>query len=140
MPSLLTLPPEIRDLIYRLLLTQKYPVSVHSPQRRSSLKNARKPKTSLPTQNQRPQEHLDAILRVNKHIHEKTAPIFYSTNRFVVGIGHYGSTESANLNGLKCFMARVPLRYISLIKRVVLVIHMTPLRIQIPMYPTTLPS
>lgn len=81
-----------------------------------------------------------AILRVNKQIHDEAAPIFYSSNRFAVGIGNYGSSRSSNLHGLKAFIARVPPGYISPIKRVVLVIHLVPLSTHIATFSNTSPT
>jgi len=119
-----SLPLEIRDRIYRLLLIQKFPINIRSPFKRRTATGCRRDKRRpvAPTIT----NHFGAILQVNKQLHGEATPVFYSANQFAVGIGDYGSSSSSNFHGLKAFLARVPVRYISLIKRVVLTIHLIP--------------
>lgn len=104
-PSRITftiLPPEIRNMIYHLLLVRDSYIQICSPRRKSNKRKS----TSV------------GILGVNKQIHDEANAVFYSANAFCVGNRHWGSLREENIHGLKAFIARVPARFISSITRI----------------------
>ena len=97
-----TLPPEIRNMIYHLLLARDSYIRICSPRRKSNKRKL----TSV------------GILGVNKQIHDEASAVFYSSNAFCVGNLHWGSLREENIHGLKAFIARVPAHFISTITRI----------------------
>jgi hypothetical protein len=85
----LSLPREVRDMIYYLILARERsnPIVIRSPRRRSAI------------QKDRPAKPVGGILGVNRQIHHEARTVFYSANTFMVGSGPYGSTRDTNLHG-----------------------------------------
>src|SRR5215469_16485518 len=105
---LLKCAPEVRNMIYSLLIQHPTPIKIRSPRKkRGTQKNLGITKYG--------------IFRVNKQIHHEASTLFYATNTFCIGNGPWGSTADTNLHGLKAFISRVP--YISQITKVQLDIH-----------------
>jgi hypothetical protein len=107
-PPLLRCPPEVRNIIYSLLIQHPTSIKIRSPRKKRGL---RRNSTTFKY----------SILHVNKQIRYEASSMFYGTNTFIIGNGPWGSTEDTNLHGLKAFISRVP--HISQIKKVQLDIH-----------------
>jgi hypothetical protein len=109
----MTLPPEIREVIYRLLLVQEVSIHISSPKSRTfrdlMFSSARA-----------------SILYVDRQIHAESIRIFYSANTFIVGNGQLGSTQHENEHGLISFVNHVPSHLVTSITKIILVIHLRP--------------
>jgi len=99
----LSLPPEIRNNVYELLVIKEDPIRVCSPRYAPS--------------------SFSVLLRLNKQINTEASTLFYCKNRFILGNGPWGSTSLANAHGLKAFLKRVPKKYLAHITDVVVEIH-----------------
>ncbi|PVH81372.1 hypothetical protein DL98DRAFT_172258 [Cadophora sp. DSE1049] len=86
----LSVPIEIRDMIYRLLLTKDDPVCIRS----SSMRN---PHIA------RPVNHTTSIVRVNRQISDEALPILYSSQPFEFSDGTRSRVTDADI--LKSFLA-----------------------------------
>lgn len=106
MTKLTTLPPEIRNIIYDLLLVSDMSFWIVSARKKHMVKNQEK------------HTYFASLLLVNKQINAEAKAIFFSHNKFVIGNGKWGSTTEVNLHGLKQFTCRVPKDCIALIRRV----------------------
>ncbi|KAH9204195.1 hypothetical protein DL95DRAFT_122359 [Leptodontidium sp. 2 PMI_412] len=109
-----SIPREMRDMVYYLVLARERsnPVVIRSPRRTSAIQKERSAKS------------VGGILGVNRQIHHEASTVLYSANTFMVGSGPYGSSQEANLHGLKAFTTRIPSRYISLVTHIHLVIYL----------------
>lgn len=107
----LSLPPEIRNTIYELLLIKDEPIYICSPLRKHAV-NRELTSTSF-----------SMLLRLNKQINAEASTIFYSKNEFVLGNGAWGSTSLPNAHGLKAFLDRVPNKYLACITEVTVEVH-----------------
>ncbi|TGO39011.1 hypothetical protein BHYA_0062g00140 [Botrytis hyacinthi] len=125
--TLLDLPLEIRQLIYKYVLVKEYRVEIVSPSGTLS--------RSHPERRERkPPKGATALLEVNKAVHHDAAQYFYQNNHFVIRLSvnalhrldNFTLTEKsitrANNHGFRCFLARVPQFYISCIKKLTILI------------------
>jgi hypothetical protein len=104
--TFMSLPLEIRVMVYELSLNGDFMVEVTSLKKWNSKKITTKiSHNSITT----------ALLPVNKQIHAEAAPVFYKTNIFLIGNGDWGTRRQANLHGLQSFISRVPAWHLSLI-------------------------
>ena len=108
-----SLPPEIRNMIYSLLLVKNEPITIASPRHRRSRVNA-----------EFTSDNFARLLRVSKQIHNEASSVFYSVNTFVVGNGDWGSKNKPNLHALRAFTARVPSRFLACITEIHYTIHL----------------
>jgi hypothetical protein len=111
MTKLLDLPPELRNIIYDLLVFQERPVAIATPRRKNAVKKTQQ------------ESHFAAILSVNKQTNKEAKTIFFSQNTFLIGNGWWGSTMRANVQALKEFIKRVPKECIALIREIELDIY-----------------
>ena len=102
----LSLPPEIRNMIYIILLINEISIPIASPHRKQR------------REKRRDRTYFACLLRVNRQINEEAKTIFYGSNTFAIGNGRWGSKEHPNLHGLKKFTARVPKPCIRLIQHI----------------------
>jgi hypothetical protein len=109
--TFLTLPPEIRNMIYCLLLIKPHPILICSPRRKHVVNQ------------ELTSENFGCLLRINKQVNIEASTIFYSKNQFVVGNGSWASKKFANVHALKAFLSRVPRKYIAHITNVVVEVH-----------------
>jgi hypothetical protein len=103
-----SLPLEIRDMIYELLLVKDNPIPILSPRKKNVINEEFTSK------------HFSCLLRVNKRFNAEASKMFYSKNRWVVGHGHWHSTRWTNEHALKEFNRRVPGQNRACIKEVYL--------------------
>jgi hypothetical protein len=98
-----TLPQEIRDQIYGLLLVRPRAICITSPKAKPAyIANF------FPTE-------FTSITLVSRKIHNETASIFYSLNIFKVGNGQW---PQPNLSGFQALVLHIPARHLSLIRKV----------------------
>jgi len=103
------LPPEIRNMIYKLLpLVFKSPIKVTPSKNILHGKSARS----------RPRKQKTGILRVDKQTYLETSQIFYSQNKFIFGTSMSDSQDEPNLQGFKQFITRVPKQHLAAITNV----------------------
>ncbi|KAH7327395.1 hypothetical protein BKA65DRAFT_481105 [Rhexocercosporidium sp. MPI-PUGE-AT-0058] len=103
-------PPEIRNMIYGLLLCVDKPVMIASPAfGKGSYRGIKK--------------HLTSLIAVSKQIGDEARTTFCGSNTWVVGNGFWGSREQPNRHALKVFLARVPRHTTALIRRLQIDIH-----------------
>jgi hypothetical protein len=108
---LLSVPPEIRNMIYVLIVKKNEGILVCSPRRKQPVKN-------------RPvSENIIPLLLLNKQINNEASAVFYSSNTFIFGNGNWGLRSQTNLHAFKAFVSRVPAKSISRIRKVVIQIH-----------------
>ena len=111
MDTFTSLPPEIRNMIYSLLLIQDSPISICSPRRWIMNERSTTPTASFHN-----------LMFVNKQIHAEVYTAFFSLNTFSIGNGDYGSSRETNVHGLKSFIRRVPAQYIRCISRLTILV------------------
>lgn len=142
--SFTSLPPEIRNTIYGLLLHLEYSVVIVSPRpRKGSTASygtkfyysmsyvAPNGEVKRRSPAQRAPKMFASLIGVNRAIGEEARTSFYGGNRFVVGTGGWGSTLEVNFHvrcfhgelkpaddgeALKAFISRVPHHAIALIQ------------------------
>ncbi|KUJ09576.1 uncharacterized protein LY89DRAFT_740662 [Mollisia scopiformis] len=102
--SFLKFPPEVRDMIYDLLVESEYSIDILSLKRKTG---SRKKSDSADP---------NAILRANKQTYSEGSARLYTVNTFTVGNGWWNSSTVPNLKGLQSFIRTVPKTFISLIK------------------------
>ncbi|KAF7931771.1 uncharacterized protein EAE98_004507 [Botrytis deweyae] len=125
--TLLDLPLEVRQIIYRYVLVKKNRIEIVSPLDTLSRSHPERRKRKQP-------KGAAALLQVNKAIHHDAAQYFYENNHFVIRLSvnalHrlsiFSYTEKsisrANSHGLRCFLTRVPRFYISCIKELTILV------------------
>jgi hypothetical protein len=123
MDTFTSLPPEIRNMIYSLLLIQGSPIPICSPRRWVMNEHSTTPTASFHN-----------LMLVNKQIHAEVYTAFYSYNTFSIGNGDYGSSRETNMHGLKSFIRRVPAQYIHYISKLTILTYLR------KMYSTPAPS
>ncbi|KAI9051849.1 hypothetical protein LZ554_004110 [Drepanopeziza brunnea f. sp. 'monogermtubi'] len=129
MPGLTSLPPELRNNIYELLLQVDHPISIVSS--RKARKAPESPKSQMMdkffhrTPVQRPEKHFASLIGVCKQIGDEARTTFYGQNKFILGNGPWGSTYEPNSHGLKTFLSRVPHHAVAQIKHLELAIYFT---------------
>ncbi|KAE9367071.1 hypothetical protein N431DRAFT_385248 [Stipitochalara longipes BDJ] len=111
MKKLTSLPPEIRNNIYDLLIVHDWPIPIASPRKKHVLRR-------------QAHSNFACLLRVNKQINLEAKTMFYARNEFIIGNGHWGSTTQANVQALKEFIRRVPKYCVSHIQNVALDIYL----------------
>lgn len=79
MATFTTIPPEITNEIYKLILLRDGDLVVTSPQKRGKRQTKRSPPAA-------------SLLRVNKQINAEAKTIFFGYNTFVLGTASCGST------------------------------------------------
>jgi hypothetical protein len=114
MPTLTTLPPELRNEIYDLLLVPEEPILIVCPRKNKKKRFWGK----LKTQAQQRHTNFASLLRVDKQISHEAKTFFYACNTFIIGNGYFGSTRQVNVRGFQKFIARVPKDCLGLIPRV----------------------
>lgn len=102
----LSLPPEIRNEIYSLLVVSPKPIRICSPRSKHQIK-----KTINPS-------NFCQLLCVNKQINAESAMMFYAVNTFTIGNGPFGSKSITNLHAFQAFIKRVPANHLGGIRRV----------------------
>jgi hypothetical protein len=114
--SFMTLPGEVRNLIYGFVLSRKMHFYVRSPLPRHELIKRRKNNQT---------SRLVGLLGLNKQIQSEVSILFYSKANFHFGNGEYHSTEMVNMHGLSSFLTRVPKHLIACITNITLNVHLT---------------
>jgi hypothetical protein len=120
MASFTSLPFEIRDMVYRLLLVYDRPVQITSPA------SSHKCRPCCHSSNFR--TDFANLSRVNKHVNAEACVVFYSLNTFQVSneIENYHSPHFANFHALREFIRRTPAEKIRLIRRICFCMRITP--------------
>lgn len=111
--TFMPLPPEIRNMVYSLLLIQDSPIPICSPRRWVMNEDSITPTASFHN-----------LMLVNKQIHAEVYTVFYSLNTFSIGNGDYGSSRDINIHGLKSFIRRVPAQYIECIPHLRIMVYL----------------
>ncbi|KAF4624229.1 hypothetical protein G7Y89_g13945 [Cudoniella acicularis] len=104
--TFLSLPPEIRIIIYHLALPSRTIIPITAP-----------PKSKPKTQR-------TALLRTTKQIYTEASFYFYTRNTFRFSNGSFGSRSHANPQGLQHFLKRVPAKHLALIRRAAIDIYL----------------
>jgi len=97
------LPPELRNMIYELVLICSSPFEICSPRRKT------------PSTTKRP---LFALLLANKQLYNEGSYILFSRNIFLFSNLDYGSTTLPNIHGMLAFIKRIPPQRLSLIANI----------------------
>jgi hypothetical protein len=105
------LPPELRNMIYELVLIRSSPFEICSP-RRKKLSTTKQP--------------FFALLLANKQLYNEGSYILFSRNIFSFSNEDYGSTTLPNVHGMLAFIKRIPPQLLSLIRRIELEFHLNP--------------
>lgn len=114
MDTFTSLPPEIRNMIYNLLLVQHSAIPICSPRRLWAMNRNSTTATA----------NFFRLILVNKQIHNEACTLFYSLNSFIIGNGNYGSSMETNIHALKSFTRRVPAQYIACISRLTILMYL----------------
>ena len=144
-PALTNLPPEIRNMIYRLILVRDQPISIFSsPSNFTDVSTRRenirpryitlrrdweaRPRPASRLRKYTPSTDSRTFFCVNKEIYAEAGLIFYSCNTFAVGNGCSGSTgeETLTYDALKTFISRVPKRFLERITKINMIMHLKP--------------
>ncbi|KAJ8060851.1 hypothetical protein OCU04_009934 [Sclerotinia nivalis] len=119
--TLLDLPLEVRQMIYRLIIVKQNAIQITSPM--DTL-----PRGHPEKKNRTPPKGGAALLEVSKAMHCDAAQYFYENNNFIIGspikhMVHVGrftkssrSSIKANRHGLQSFLTRVPRFYVNCIR------------------------
>jgi hypothetical protein len=110
-PALLKCPPEVRNMIYSLLIKNPNPIKIRSPRK----KHIKRDSTAI---------NFGHLLLINKQIRTEASSLYYSANTFVIGNGRWGSTTHTNIHALKAFTSRVPARNLSQITKLHVEVHL----------------
>lgn len=97
MATFTSLPPEIRNNIYDLLLHVDHPLTIVSPRKYRKTPNGH----VLVTTGRyllRPEKNFASLIRVNKMIGNEARTSFYGGNTWVVGNGPWGCRTEVNLH------------------------------------------
>ncbi|KAH8669494.1 hypothetical protein BGZ60DRAFT_407590 [Tricladium varicosporioides] len=131
MPSLLSLPIEIRLQIYHLLIPTHTVIHITSPRRKHICESHRScasysnrhaltsPNPMYPTT-----AHFLLLSVLNKAIRAEVLPIFYSKNTFFLLNGSIGSMHEPNIRALQHFKSTTSSSTISLIRKLVFQINL----------------
>lgn len=109
-----SLPPEIRNMIYALVVIDDKPLRIFSPRRKYVVNK------ELTNKN------FGRLLCVNKQFNAEASAVFYAQNIWVVGNGGWGLTTQTNEHALKKFTSRASAENKACIKKIIMEIHCRP--------------
>ncbi|KAH6672428.1 hypothetical protein B0J14DRAFT_593652 [Halenospora varia] len=132
MPSLLSLPIEIRLQVYHLLIPTQSFIHITSPRRKHVCEShlncayySNRHALTSPAPSYPSTSHFVVLSILNKAIRSEVLPIFYSENTFFLLNGSAGSMHEPNIRALQHFKSTTSPSTISLIRKLVFQINLS---------------
>ena len=122
MATFISLPLEIREMVYSLLLVYDNPIPIASPCPKHKCPDGTYSECNLPSVTRQikidlPKDFAN-LSRASKQINTEASLVFYSRNAFLVANDLYHSPHFSNVHAIRVFKQRTPPEKMALIRRI----------------------